>query len=991
MHKTVSLLIMCLCPILVFSQGRSMLDFDANIAPSAETFTMIKYGAIHSDLYTGAISYNVPIFTYEDLDFTIPISLSYCFNGYKPSMASGSVGLGWCLNTGGVITREVHGVPDEQYLTGDIGIGGWLFTVQNISQLDTLHYYRHGPYPYVDRGITNSNIDLFNAVPCFKEPVATPSSSESVAALPSYEACPDLFHFNIDGISGSFVLGSDGHFHFFGDNVPFDLFDVEITPVFGYPGGQGLHEAPSICLTRKDGYQFYFGGDISHIEFGRGCNQPLSSDEVNLGITAFHLKEIIAPNGRSVTFLYGDKAQRVQVSTLDTSHKISGSQVSDTHQIDLIEHPYSCFRFLLEGIDVDDVPFFRCNYSSKDYDEYAAGYYEVSTNSAVWDVSQIGITLDNSPKKLDAIFILNAVGDTVKTVALSHCYSSAVNSAPKMFLRSISDSMSGRMEFHYRNDSMNDKYPYSDTKGIDHWGYWNGRNNSHTAAGFIPVSTTDQQDTTLYRMSTQSRDAVFTYASYGAINRIVYPTGGESLIDYEPHSVPSMVVDEIGSGPTLKPNYFGVVPGGVRVKRTVSVDGPRRDTTIILYCIPDSSSRESGELLFMPRYVAQEPFNINIDIIPHDNPFIVPYGFAIGLSAQSGLNLFCGNHIGYRYATIIYPDGSRTEQRFVGYGESPDVRSMQLCNKYYNSPFNYISCGPNDYDHLQRYLLPCFDGSLLRGKQLYIKDYTAEGTLVEETQNNYNGLLAYECPIGENVISTMVKGFINYHSVMPASMVHSFYTDCGPVIIRTLYQYDSLARETCRASTHSEDISGNRSFTAFNNNGWISDVVSTVIRNGSEYITGRKKYYYDNDNPELPAKNPRPTEIREYILNAPVLLTNNDDVWSVDMQTAGGTNSIRITTLSYYPNYFPKKISLNGGKYTEYAWDGLGRNIVSKTMNASTNRWHYNWKDLVGLSQETDPAGIITDYFYDEKNRLRSLVDGKGNIISEYEYHLENE
>ena len=48
---------------------------------SPESFAMTKYGAVNSAMYTGAFSYNLPVYTYKDIDFEIPISLGYHFDG----------------------------------------------------------------------------------------------------------------------------------------------------------------------------------------------------------------------------------------------------------------------------------------------------------------------------------------------------------------------------------------------------------------------------------------------------------------------------------------------------------------------------------------------------------------------------------------------------------------------------------------------------------------------------------------------------------------------------------------------------------------------------------------------------------------------------------------------------------------------------------------------------------------------------------------------
>ena len=81
-------------------------------SPSVESYQMTRCGNLLPSLYTGAMTFSLPLMTYSDPDFTIPVTLEYSFDGYKPGQHSGSVGYGWYLDCGGVITREVRGIPD---------------------------------------------------------------------------------------------------------------------------------------------------------------------------------------------------------------------------------------------------------------------------------------------------------------------------------------------------------------------------------------------------------------------------------------------------------------------------------------------------------------------------------------------------------------------------------------------------------------------------------------------------------------------------------------------------------------------------------------------------------------------------------------------------------------------------------------------------------------------------------------------------------------
>lgn len=95
--------------------------------PSADAWEFMKYGEIHPSLYTGTLSLSIPFYTYKDPDFELPISFDYATTGHIPNVVSGILGPDWTLNLGGVITREVRGLPDDKSHNIDTG-GGTIYT-----------------------------------------------------------------------------------------------------------------------------------------------------------------------------------------------------------------------------------------------------------------------------------------------------------------------------------------------------------------------------------------------------------------------------------------------------------------------------------------------------------------------------------------------------------------------------------------------------------------------------------------------------------------------------------------------------------------------------------------------------------------------------------------------------------------------------------------------------------------------------------------------
>jgi len=92
-------------------------DNDTNIAniipPSPIAYALGNYGNVPVGLFTGTANVNIPLFNYKTDNISLPIAMFYGNNGIKIDEISSNVGLGWNLNSGGVISRTVRDGPDD--------------------------------------------------------------------------------------------------------------------------------------------------------------------------------------------------------------------------------------------------------------------------------------------------------------------------------------------------------------------------------------------------------------------------------------------------------------------------------------------------------------------------------------------------------------------------------------------------------------------------------------------------------------------------------------------------------------------------------------------------------------------------------------------------------------------------------------------------------------------------------------------------------------
>ncbi|MFT3822915.1 MAG: hypothetical protein QM731_03305 [Chitinophagaceae bacterium] len=85
------------------------------IPPTPEAAAMQRFGETEIELFKGEPSINIPIYTLSTKNIAVPIMLNYNAGGFRVSELSTSVGLGWNLNAGGMISRSIRGQNDFKW------------------------------------------------------------------------------------------------------------------------------------------------------------------------------------------------------------------------------------------------------------------------------------------------------------------------------------------------------------------------------------------------------------------------------------------------------------------------------------------------------------------------------------------------------------------------------------------------------------------------------------------------------------------------------------------------------------------------------------------------------------------------------------------------------------------------------------------------------------------------------------------------------------
>jgi hypothetical protein len=256
---------------------------DANaVQMSPTTASAARLGSSPISLFTGIPGISIPLYKYANPNgLSLDISADFFAGGIKDGEQPSTIGLGWCLNAGGVITRTVRGLPDDKYETG--WASGFIYA-------DTI------PVDFRSNGDTYYNDQL--------------------------DAQQDVFEYNVNGLSGTFYIGKNKQVALEQTSKLKILFNAD--PNFG--------TITSFTIITEDGIKYVF----NQIEYTRQTITQGNSF-YNSGLTgtsyvsAWYLSYMIAPfNTDTVKFNYTSTPVTTSFSYPQVAFVKTGSPVPIT-------------------------------------------------------------------------------------------------------------------------------------------------------------------------------------------------------------------------------------------------------------------------------------------------------------------------------------------------------------------------------------------------------------------------------------------------------------------------------------------------------------------------------------------------------------------------------------------------------------------------------------------------------------------------------------
>ncbi|MEO0900994.1 MAG: hypothetical protein AAFY00_02865, partial [Bacteroidota bacterium] len=467
-----------------FAQGFNpdYLEYHGKVLPGTPNAANFKiYGDIPVDHATGIPQINIPLFTIVEDGVSIPISLSYHASGIKVDDLASAVGLKWTLNAGGGIFRQINDKPDET---------GWL----NPSS----------------RGIVNptwlasqGNLD--------DQLVQTMIASS--AEMDDYY--PDDFSYSFSGQSGNFIFDLNGSVAMEEETSLKVVKIAGVGQLIDFQAYDGL------------GNTYYFNDDrefnTQHVAVvNSGLGNTINIDN-NSYTSGWMLDRIVTKNNKEINFTYSPYSFTYALH--DVAHSIT--QVPECRPIVPAQSVCGCEG---EGYGVSQ----STTYTSIQYSpqNQLPSVIESPTVRVTFNYAD-DPTLSAWKRKLTSIDILDKIGTKTKSFVFTY---GKYGGDPRLRLDEIQEiGFDGTTKPPYKFFYNGGNLPNKGDTGKDDFGYYNGKSSNTTLVPYTYTANALLNNT--YASFLANRAHNVSFLSRGVLNRIDYPTGGNTQFEYEANSV----------------------------------------------------------------------------------------------------------------------------------------------------------------------------------------------------------------------------------------------------------------------------------------------------------------------------------------------------------------------------------------------------------------------------------------------------------------------
>lgn len=982
--------------------------FQLNIkSPGVTDF--IKYGNIPIKSHTGAIDLSIPLISVGNNNQNpISVDLGYNSSGFMPAKRSGLVGLNWFLNVGGVISRQVKGYPDDyigspmsstsmQPTNGFVvGVRNQYFPINDVFGFNPSTGFVHNSVEWM-LGAYNAN---------------------------AYEGSPDIFEFNFNGISGKFFMGNDGQIKVI-TNEPNNLKVDMIGFVTQYEGNCVPYPS-EIKIVDNQGNQYFFGGNKSNLEYSlfmgtdySGRN-PYNKKPI---ISSWFLSKIIYSNNSQIIFKYKDDTLNsnqycLGKSTIDQTDKsflslnqyISEERNASFSQmccVGLYEStsqttaPVSYElqkKAILEKIEGDN---FRIdfNYSSQLYK------FNRTLSDSNFEFEDI---------KLDNISLNDKLNNVIKKIDFEYTYLGGVNNN-RMFLNKITEL--GKTPYIFDYD-ITKNFPDPSTKGIDYWGFWNGLDSQNTLIPDMDYNVNGD-----YSYTSNTRSPSYDYSKQGLLKKIIYPTGGYTQFEYEPHQYGKRLERPRTNNFLLQLIDITDLAGGARIKKITDNDGARNMTSKDFSYVKNydplnpTNNTSSGVLLQWPRYGIHWTYN--------DGSLV----YEVSKIRSNSINnaIYESSLITYSEVTESITGNGYTINKFSDYLSNPDSNDYVI-------RYNSTSINPYDFNphELRKNEVGIFnnDRSVERGKLISKKTYNSSNNLIQENSFVYNNLLDRVNKFTTSIHKTGLWAQSNklyFYNNYLTQEINKDYFGANQTTTINNYSYNPLTNnlihkeainsldESLKTKYYypSDSEMANESLVNELKDKKSGTILQTETWNGGEKLAVQKteyakdaytsslllpKYNFSDKFPNLSPIGQLQKRFTYHLYDTkgnPIEVSNENGIHTVYIWGYDKTQPVaKIENITYSTipvgliTAVENASSITGSESSLILSLNNLRNCLELSNAMVTT---YTYKPLVGVSTITDSKGLTTYYTYDQFNRLKFIKDKDFNILQSYCYNYKGQ
>lgn len=370
-----------------------------------------------------------------------------------------------------------------------------------------------------------------NWFPATIDPYGDEEEIRNLARDSSWDSEQDWFSFSVNGISGSF---------FFDENLVLHLSsnDHLVITYEPFTSGGGISK---FTITDENGFRYIFGDGANFIESSISLEE-CSTMQIG-SATSWFLKEIISPTNNSISFAYEDN-DLLYKTNLINNYALTG--VCNYPQQNFSPSTTVCLNRNSSQSKVISLIQFKNN-------QVVFEYNENREDEGGKSLKTIKIkTPDEIIKQVD--FDYDMV--SARTVPINSVLIGDNSLTKRLFFKKITlnSNLQTDLQEKYQFDYYEpDELPIRLSYSKDKFGYNNGTLNQTPYSNTIltsSIANIAQPYNTQFLANLEVNPSV---VHYGALQKITYPTGGYSIIEYEPNSDVEMEDVMVPSTYTINP------------------------------------------------------------------------------------------------------------------------------------------------------------------------------------------------------------------------------------------------------------------------------------------------------------------------------------------------------------------------------------------------------------------------------------------------------